>query len=428
MDETQGRIRFGLDRTRIADVHSHLGTGRLWQARNLADILSYHWVQVELARAAGRRLVRDPQDPEGFIRQALPFMPLIRNTVNHYALTGILRDLYGFTERMLTEQNWRTVDEAVRAHNEKPGWFNQVLQRAGIAKVGVCHREGKPNPEVDFIPYEYGEYLYAVDSVGCLRQIVGPDAPLPQTPEELQAAIALKIDTLAREQHVRALHVCPYPSDRYPGWSFRPQDPTRVHAALKRLLREEILTPEERRTLISFSAEATSAAAGNHRIVLQMFHGSIAHTDENTNQPSNLSYWDPDFLQTHTLLFAKYPDTIYDLFLGTRIPSHEAAVLVRVYFNVLVSGAWWHAFSPTTMRIMFRDRLEMLPTTAWNAFFSDGYIVEWVYGKQLVTKNVLSHALADMVAEGYITEQDALEMAAQLLYHTPLAVYTTSSA
>jgi hypothetical protein len=70
----------------------------------------------------------------------------------------------------------------------------------------------------------------------------------------------------------------------------------------------------------------------------------------------------------------------------------------------------------------------MLPTTAWNAFFSDGYIVEWVYGKQLVTKNVLSHALADMVAEGYITEQDALEMAAQLLYHTPLAVYTTSSA
>jgi hypothetical protein len=78
------------------------------------------------------------------------------------------------------------------------------------------------------------------------------------------------------------------------------------------------------------------------------------------------------------------------------------------------------------MRIMFRDRLEMLPTTAWNAFFSDGYLVEWVYGKQLVTKNVLSHALADMVGEGYITEDEAVDMAAQLLYRTPLATYRAS--
>ena len=339
MNEVQGRIRSELDRMPIVDVHSHLGTGRLWQARNLADILSYHWVQVELARAAGHRLNWDPQDPEGFIRQALPFVPLIRNTVNHYALMGILRDLYGLTDRMLTAKNWRAVDAAVRAHSEEPDWFNRVLRRAGMAKVGVCYREGQPNAEVDFIPYEYGEPLYAVDSVGCLRQAVGPDAALPQTPDELHVAISSRIDMLARDQHVRALHICPYPSDRYPGWSFRPQDATRVQAALKRLLREEILTPEERRTLISFSAEATSAAAGKHRMVLQMFHGSMWHTSENTNEPSNLSYWDPDFLQTHTLLFARYPDTIYDLFLGTRIPSHEAAVLARAYFNVLVSGA-----------------------------------------------------------------------------------------
>lgn len=422
MPEIQQRIRFELDRMPIVDVHSHLGAHGLWQARHLADILSYHWVQVELARAAGHTFPRDP-DPNDYVQQALPFIPAIRNTVNHYALMGILRDLYGLADRTLTADNWRAVDEAVRAHHQDTAWFGHVLDRAGIARIAVAYNEGKPNPEAPFIPYENGEYLYAVDRVAYLHKIVGQDAALPQTPEELQAAIASRIDGLARDQHIRALHVCPYPSDRYPGWSFRPGDASQVQVALQRLLRNEALSPQERRQLISFSAEAASGAAGKHRLVIQMFHGSMWHTDENTNEPSNISYWDPEFLQTHTQLFARYPDTIYDLFLGTRIPSHEAAVLARAYFNVLVSGAWWHAFSPTTMRIMFRDRLELLPTTAWNAFFSDGYLVEWVYGKQLVTKNVLSHALADMVDEGYITEEDAVDMAAQLLYRTPLATY-----
>ena len=75
------------------------------------------------------------------------------------------------------------------------------------------------------------------------------------------------------------------------------------------------------------------------------------------------------------------------------------------------------------MRTMFRDRLELLPTTAWSAFFSDAYMVEWVYGKQLVTKHVLSRVLAEMVAEGYVSEDDAVQVAKQVLYLTPLATY-----
>ena len=425
MNETMARIRDGLDGLPIVDVHTHLGTRGMWRARTLADLVSYHWVHVELTRAAGHRFGADPQsDPDGFMREALPHFGTIRNTVNHYALMGILRDLYGLKERTLDETNWRAVDEAVRGQADNAQWFDGVLQRAGIEALAVCFREGSPGCRTAFIPYENGEYLYAVDSMACVRQIVGPDGALPQRAEELGDRIARRVAWLATECGVRALHVCPYPTDEYPGWSYCRGEAGEAILALQHLHSGQRLSPQERRALIDYTARATSSAAGEHGIVMQMFHGSVSHAQHRGRYlVPNVSYCDPAFLQTHAALFEACPGTLFDLFLGTRIPSHEAVTLARVYYNVLVSGAWWHAFSPTTMATMFRDRLEMLPSTVWNAFFSDGYLVEWVYGKLLVTKNVLARVLAELVGEGYLTEADAIDIAEQVLYATPMRVY-----
>jgi hypothetical protein len=156
--------------------------------------------------------------------------------------------------------------------------------------------------------------------------------------------------------------------------------------------------------------------------VIQLFHGMGVHGPPGRGACS--SDWDPGFLRSLAGHFARHPGARYDLFLGTRIPGHEAASLARVHHNVMVSGAWWHAFTPTTLSGFFRDRLEMLPLTAWNAFYSDGYIVEWVYGKLLVTKNRLAVALAGMVDEGFMTEDDALDAAATLLYANAARVYS----
>ena len=96
-----------------------------------------------------------------------------------------------------------------------------------------------------------------------------------------------------------------------------------------------------------------------------------------------------------------HPDTMIDLFLATRITGHEAASIARTYGNIIVSGAWWHAFTPTTLSSFYRDRLEMLPNTAWNAFFSDGYIVEWIYAKLQLAKKCLTYTLSELVDEGF---------------------------
>jgi len=411
------RIRQSLDVVPVVDVHSHLGTSGLWQARTLADLASYHWLSVEVARAAGRRIEADPQDnPSAYMREVLPFFPAIRNTANHFAFMGLLRDLYGTKGSTLTEDNWHTADEAVREHAHDPRWLSHVLDRAQIRKVLVCYEEVPPASSECFVPYEYGEYLYMADSLDALKRVALPSTLLPETPADLEKAIVGKVAWLAASHGVRALHIA-----RYGAWAYSPASLPVVGAALGRLLRGKELSLRERGALISFCADVTAAAAAQHGMVLQLFHGSVCHTT--ANAVGNVSYWDPQFLRTHASHFHKHPDTRFDLFLGTRIPSHEATTLARVYANVMTSGAWWHAFTPSTMMLFFRDRLEMLPNTAWNAFFSDGYLVEWVYGKLLVTKNRLSYALAGMVEEGFLAEDDAVDIGSSLLYANPVAAY-----
>ncbi|MFP4055355.1 MAG: hypothetical protein ACLF0G_00625 [Candidatus Brocadiia bacterium] len=410
MNELCRKIRDQLDELPVADVHSHLGGVR--QAQSLADIASYHWLSKELARAKGGPLEADPgQDPEAYLHEVVPLFPAVRNTVNHWAFMGILRDLYGFQARTLTEGNWREADQAVRAHADDPQWLPGVLDQAGIQRLFVAIRDGMPDATERYVPYEYGEPLYAIRSLAPFEQWAGS---VPDSPAALRGAISERVDWLASEKGVRALHVWP------PGpWTYQPVDDDSADTLLRRLASGVRLSHGEADAVASFSADATAQAAASHGMVVQLFHGSIRYTP----QGYNAAYWNPDFLRSLAPHFEKHPHTRFDLFLATRLPSQEAVFLSRSYPNLVVSGAWWHGFSPSTLHTFFRDRLELLPNTAWNAFYSDGYIVEWCYGKLLVTRHCLARALAQLVEEGFLIEDDVVDIARKVLWENPLAAY-----
>jgi len=65
----------------------------------------------------------------------------------------------------------------------------------------------------------------------------------------------------------------------------------------------------------------------------------------------------------------------------------------------------------------------MLPRNKVNAFFSDAYVIEWIYGKSCLLKEQLAYVLSDMVEHGYYDKDFALEMAEDLLYRNPTAIY-----
>ena len=78
---------------------------------------------------------------------------------------------------------------------------------------------------------------------------------------------------------------------------------------------------------------------------------------------------------------------------------------------------------PEIIRSYLRVRLQMLPYNKLGGFFSDAYVADWVYGKAVLAKRQIAHALTEMVAEKYIDKDLAYDIAEAILYENAKKVY-----
>ena len=401
--------------TQAIDVHSHQGAQSVWQARNLWEILSYHWLAVDLCCAGCPReiLWSKDIDPRDGVREAAKWSKLTRNTVNHWCFMNIARDLYGFRDPYLDEHNWEWLADAVDEKLGDPQWEAHVLDQAGVEQASA--RIGNPPhlPERYFM-YEYGEYLFCPSVRRNVQESLTQIGPGITSAAQLRQAIADNVKFLAAAHNLRALHMW-VPLT----WTYQPVEEGRAESLLHKALANVRLEHAEQDALGSFTADCTAEIAGELGIVLQLFCGSLKLEWHGLD----VSVYRPEWLRALAPLLSKHPKTQFDIFLAARNLSHEAAVMSRVYPNMWVSGAWWQAFTPSSMTEFFRDRLEMLPMNKWNAFFSDGWCVEWVYGKSTMSRSRLALALSEIVEEGLVTEDTAAEMARMVLYENPKRLY-----
>jgi glucuronate isomerase len=401
--------------TPAVDVHSHQGTNGVWQARSLWELLSYHWLGADLRCAGCPREIfsAEDMDPRDRTREAARWSALTRNTVNHWCFMNIAQDLYGFSDPYLDENNWEWLADAVDEKVGDPQWEAHVLEQAGVEQAAAPYHSPARLPERYFL-YEYGEYLFCPGLGRSTQECLTKMGASIHSAEALRQAIADNLRFLDGAHDLRALHVW-VPLT----WTYTPVEEGRAGALLHKNLANVRLEPAEQDALVSFTADCTAAACGELGIVLQLFCGSLPLEPDGPQ----VSVYRPEWLRSLAPLFSKHAQTQFDLFLATRPLSHEAAVLARNYPNLWVSGAWWQAFTPSTMTEFFRDRLEMLPMNKWNAFFSDAYCAEWVYGKSTLTRNRLALALSELVEEALVTEETAAEMARMVLYDNPRRLY-----
>ncbi len=426
MNELVQDIRTQLHATPAVDVHSHLGNQGICKARHLADLVSYHWIMLELRRAGADLKEQTIDDPDAYMEKVAPYFSAIRNTSNHYVLHGMLRDLYGFEDRTITPENWRALDEKVRAAAKDENRLNHVLDKGGIRLLPIAYTDGFPEGFDNYFAYAFGEDLFAGSTTKRLRSLrektealTGTSMPELKTMDALKECIETHVKILRQRYNVKAFHI--WIRDN---WYYERCHNLDAQDYLSRIWKSQTITTEEDRKLISATADMLADAAGAHGMTLQLFHGMDFYMG--TNVAGVNSYWNPDFMRSMPRFADAHPDTQLDIFLATRIPSHEAASIARSNRNLSVSGGWWHGFTPSALVQFFNDRLEFLPHTAWNAFFSDGYIIEWVYAKSLLTKNCLARALAQQLQDGYIIEEDIPEIARNLLHDNALKIYGLS--
>jgi len=416
MSETARYVADIVHETKAVDVHSHQGTHGVWQARSLWDILSYHWLAADL-RCAGcpaEVFTSREMEPRERVKAVVPFSAACQNTVNHWCFINIARDLYGFKGRCLDERNWEELYEAVEQRAADHEWERHVLSRAGVGLVSAAHHQDPPRfPDLYFM-YSSAEHLFCLGQHGdtheCLRRIGGKVTD----GDDLRQAVQDNVRGLVADRAVRALHVWAPIT-----WTYAAVETKQAGFLLHKAQASARMDQHELDQLASFTADCTAEVCGELGIVLQLFLGSV----QLEQGGPHVSLYRPEWLRALVPFLSRHANTKIDLFMATRPISHEAAVIARNYPNLRLSGAWWQGFTPTTLSVFFRDRLEMLPSNKWNAFFSDAYCVEWVHGKATLTRNRLAVALATMIGEGLLDRDSIPEIASAVLHDNAMRMY-----
>jgi hypothetical protein len=115
-------------------------------------------------------------------------------------------------------------------------------------------------------------------------------------------------------------------------------------------------------------------------------------------------------------MIARHPKLSFAAFLASRHANQAFCTFCRELPNLSLVGYWWHNFFPSIIRQVMEERLDMVPANKQIGFFSDAYCVEWSYAKAKMVLTQLAIVLAQKVAQGQYTRNDAVRIAKATLF------------
>ena len=134
-----------------------------------------------------------------------------------------------------------------------------------------------------------------------------------------------------------------------------------------------------------------------------------------------LPYESGSKLRTETVfevaeIVSRHPNLNFQFFLASMHQNQAFCTLCRELPNLYLIGYWWHNFFPPYIARVMEERLDMLPLNKNIGFFTDAYCVDWVYAKTLMIRKMMAEVLAKKVNLGQYTKEQAVRIAADLLY------------
>ncbi|MDR3688892.1 MAG: hypothetical protein P4L46_05895 [Fimbriimonas sp.] len=428
-----GKIEEALAEVPVLDVHTHLVGGKLG-ARGLHDILLYHMVVSDLYCAgcpSGKRLTEYPgwptkEEAHARIEEALPYLDAIRNTSSMWGVRLILANLYDWSEP-ITRDNWRALDDRVRERADDRPWHHAVLDQLNVRRTCAEYARRGAGEDDDRLQYslewgmftrcQWGEFdtaLYDLErtwgrppespcAIGTHRP---PTDRTVKTVEDVHEAIKHYVSVIPYHEVIStATH---YSTDI-------DYDVPTEGEMRDAMVRRANAGPRERDIYAAYISEAflTELEKHGHEIVFQFSLGAEPLPFETGSR-----------LNQHTIkqlgeMIGRHPNLKFQCTVACQHANQALCTLARELPNFSLSGYWWHNFFPQTIRHIMSERLDMLSVNKQMGFFSDAYVVEWVYAKLAIVRAQLARVLADKVDQGQYSVDDALSIARSILYQSP---------
>ncbi len=411
----------------VIDVHSHLHPQQL-EAEHLHDVVYYHMLRYPL-RAAGvpegeiwaRGRERESRDFNPFAEQE-GLMDALATQNFGRTLRQILAELYDFTE-WLTPESYPRLKERFDARVQQPGWGREVLKRLNVERVMYGSRQPEPpalgdNADIIGLGIETGfqcgthEYRSWTDR---LQQI---NAKFDVDIRTVDDITALTTDFFSEyDWQDREIYIAWISDDA----DFRPVADAVVNGIISRARDGAALTPDEGRLLEAAFTRATCAALQDKIRIFQVVYGIQFLTPGPALHP--ITRTAPCFAATLGRLAGEFPGIHFNILNGCEADEQTLGSLCNAYANISLAGVWWNSFFPSIMHAAWHRRLDIVPLTRLCAFFSDGYCVDWIYGRIRTTQRVLANVLAERIEWGMCRPEDAVKIAKAIFYDTPKRLF-----
>ncbi len=407
------------------DIHSHLNPDRP-TAESLNRVLYYHMVIYSFRAADFPADELWPNPREGFhgsggsFSRWTEFRPKIHSTSFAWILETILRDLYG-VESPTDQTAMDTLAREFEERTSDPTWTEACLDRAGIEKIltssGRNRNISSANDRIQ-LTAESALGVGPNESDGMLRSLRRITdiwgAPI-RTAAGLREAMVCYTDSERFKWEGRLAFVA-WVTSRV---DFTPAADSEIDNVLFAAQKEDLLSSHQVRILAAEMIRGLCRAVEKHGRIFQLVYGTQFLTG--TLHP--IQHADPSFASTLGFLAEEFPSVHFNILNGCESEEPELCSLCLGYENVSLGGFWWHTFYPSVMQRAWHRRLDMVPTSRLCGFFSDGYCIDWIYGRLAMTRRVLSAVLAEKIEYGFYTIDQAQRVAREVLYETPQKLF-----
>lgn len=393
----------------IIDAHEHLGPeeDRVATEVDVFTLFS-HYMRGDLAAAGmGAEVYQSLSDQSIPLERRwaifAPYWERIR--WGSYAKAALLavRRFYGFED--INEQTYIPLTEAMRTAN-KPGIYERVLGEACHIRTALT-QPLKPVPPVDLGTPRLTSVMRdpLMSSVETRDDVFHP----PIDPQATIHSLDDYLDTLRRfVARVKAEGAVGLKMMSYPC-----ESPSREKAleAFESLRDGRVASLPMLNPLREYVTNEIIEFAGQQGLVIAVHAG----------------YWG-DFRKlnpTHLIpLLFRYPKVRFDLYHLGYPYIREALMLGKQFPNVWLNFCWTHIISQRFATDALDEAIDLIPMNKILAFGGDYALpVEKVYGHLVMARENIASVLAKRVAQGQMTETQALDLAHKWFWENPNELY-----
>lgn len=338
----------------------------------------------------------------------MPFWEKAANTAYCRAIKIAARDLYEIpviNESTLPELNRRIIEK------NKPGLYHEVLAEKSRIQYCLWDQFWTDQPEKDNffrLALRLDDIVF-INSVEDIRRLENRYNVSITNPEALEEILEICIT----RHKPRGLTTIKTALAYQRTLDFEPVSRAEAMLSMDRILRNRF-TERDAKVLQDYMMYSLAQKSFWHDVTIQV-HTGLLEGNGNFIRHAN-----PALLSA---LVINNPGTRFDLFHGGYPYGGELSAMAKMFPNVYLDMAWLHIISPAYARRYLAEWLDTVPVGKIMGFGGDYVFAEGVYGHLCIALENIAHVLAEKVADGICTLDEAKRYAAMMLYDNPHALF-----